>query len=703
MSGSIEAFLDDYRKIVVQVSEYYYGGHCDQFYLLNEKDEIIETRIVHKYQDAGYWKYELSVIEDVVMGHDYDVLCNYGYRTHLQFRGVVFTSRFEDEYFYEGNDLGANIYDKSTTFKCWAPTATQVRLAFYLDDKEMVINMRREQKGVYYTKVPFDLHGARYNYIVHVNGKINKTIDPYGRSTDCNAKSSVVVNVLKLKQQRTPHVKCVNSTDAIIYEASIRDMTSSPSANTKSKSTFEALCELNTSYQGVSTGFSHIQELGATHVQLLPVCDFVTVEEAHPHLLYNWGYDPNHYFSLEGGYSENPHQGEKKCEEFMRLVNLFHENGMGVVMDMVFNHQYDHRLSCLELTVPFYYFRFHDNLVMSNGSYCGNDLETRRRMVRKLVISSCEFFSDVYGIDGFRFDLMGIIDVTTMNHLRDELQRNNPYVLLYGEGWNMPTALAEDEKANINNYQYMKEIGLFSDMFRDVMKGKTHESEREQQGYLTGNFWLQEAAQSCIGARRYPFAKRAFDDPSVTVNYMECHDNMTLWDKIEYCCKHEDFEKHKQRQKLCIGVMLLSQGIPFIHAGQEFCRTKNGIDNTYNMSDEINKMDYQRKLEFIDVVNYTKDCIALRKEYAAFRLNTPSLCSHHITMRVDGEVLIYHIKQLEKMCNVKSIQVIINPSNSDYFRDTKGFLCVLDQRGKCERYVDQIEIEACSMVVLVEK
>ncbi len=698
---SIEAYLDDYNRLTVEISNDYYGGNCDFFTIIDEDSFIIGNKIEEKIRKYTGWSYCLTLDSSLDFSKEYVVVASQGYRATLMYRGVVMTKRFEEEFYYDGNDLGAVVKDDKTVFKCWAPTATKMSLFYEINDETKFIQMKRGNKGVFEGCVDKNLHNVKYVYHVYVNGTWNQTLDPYGKSSDCNGKHSVVIDTQHLLNKSTKHVVCENPTNAVLYEASVRDMTSSSSASTREKGNFNALCEMGTKWNELSTGFDHVVELGITHLQLLPVCDFVTIEEAYPKLLYNWGYDPNQYMALEGSYSSNPSDGFVRCDEFINMVNCFHNKNIGIIMDVVFNHHYDHRLSSFDKCVPYYYFRYHPDFKNSNGSFCGNDIESRRKMVRKYIIDTCLYFSEVYKIDGFRFDLMGIIDVETMRQLYKALKKINPSALLYGEGWDMPTAVSENDKAMIKNSLSMPGVGCFNDMIRDVLKGKA--TDNNHRGYITGNLWLQTEMRYVMGDCRYTRQNTCFDHPNVSINYVECHDNRTLWDKIESCYPTECEEKRKKRHKLCIGLVILAQGVPFIHAGQEMCRTKLNHDNTYNMADEINEIDWQLKDIYFDVFKYTKDVIELRKKYRLFQLSTLDDCLQCVTVEFDEGLMIYKINDSQKISNMKELIVVANPTDQDYVRSYESYTCIFNEQGKCfEKIEKDVRIKSCSLMIFIK-
>ncbi len=698
-SMSVEAFYDSYELVSVEISRRYYNGYSDRFYIEDQNGNITRCVVKMTEQYDLFVRYLLTVDEELKIGKEYELVVSNGFRTPIQYRYVVQTDRFDREYRYTGNDLGSSIKDDCTLFNLWAPTASEVMLRLVTENGIETFNMAYDIQGVWRCIIPQDLTGEKYHYLLNVNGKYVKSIDPYGKSSDANGENSVVINVEKLKAQRTDFVRLEKVTDAIIYEISVRDMTICQNSQAKSHGTFDALVQSGTKHEGKETGFDYIKTLGISHVQLMPVFDFYTVDENSKYSQYNWGYDPHQYMSLEGSFSVTPSNGVLRTQEFMNCVNAFHNANIGVNMDVVFNHVYDIALHSFEKTCPYYYFRFNDNGSYSNGSFCGNDVETRNYMVRKYIIDCCVFFADVYGIDGFRFDLMGIMDVDTMNLISQEIHKINPNAMLYGEGWNMPTALNDSEKSMNANHAKLDRISFFNDYYRDHLKGKSSEYEKNQKGYLTGDRNLLEAAKFCLAANAHPDLFHLFDSPTQSINYVECHDNGTVWDKMKHCCNDEVREIRVLRQKLILGTLLISQGIPFIHAGQEFCRTKGGYDNTYNLPDRINQIDWSRKNRHMDVVNYTRDVIALRNKYSAFRLDSAELLHEHVTFdTLENQILIYEIKGVENV----DFRIYINPMKSDKMIDSDNYKLILDENGSVNKKADKYLLRAFSMIVLIK-
>ncbi len=702
MIESIAAYCDDLQMITVDVSRNFYQGDAGKYYLQYEDGRMEDCRIRQIENKQNVITYTLETFEKIEIGKEIRVVSEKGYQAVLQYRLVTQKPEFDELFSYDGNDLGAHIQDGKTTFKVWAPTAVKVMLEIEFEGESFCRIMKKEDRGVFSCTVNQNLDGAVYQYLVHVNGQVHAAIDPYGKSSTANGKRSAVIDVEALKSRRTSLRGLIKHyTDAVIYEASVRDMTIASSTGSKNHGTFMAMVEEGCRCDGEKTGFDYICDLGITHLQLLPVMDFMTVDELHRERHYNWGYDPAQFMTLEGSYSSNANDPSARVHEFMTLVNKFHSKNIAVNLDVVFNHHYDVGLSCFDRIVPYYYFRVNENGTKSNGSFCGNDFESRKAMFRKYIVDTCSYYADVFGIDGFRFDLMGILDIQTMNLLDKKLRENHPEIMLYGEGWNMPTALKNEEKAMIDNQAMLPNIGFFNDYFRDHLKGSTSEYEVAQRGFVTGDDMMIEAAKSSLAATAHPDLHHKFNSPTQSINYVECHDNATLWDKMKICCANEVREIRVKRQKMMNAVVLLAQGVPFVHAGQEFCRTKNGYHNTYNMPDRINCMDWLRKNRHLDMVKHLKDTIALRKRCDGFRLSTAEDIRKQVSFeKLGNEILMYTIKDTKVDGIASTLKVIINASRDNIqLKASTKCRCILNEQGECDKITDVLEAPELSVVV----
>lgn len=659
-----EAYLDDFNKIVVYLSKHSYEGQSSQFFLRNSLGIITELNIQSiEHTQQNFQKFTLHVDKQLVIGEEYEVLHQHARATTLEYAYVVKQPLFDELFAYDGNDLGACFHDEGTDFTLWAPTAFRVKVEVNKNGLVETHEMVRHEKGVFRVHVEGNLENATYLYFVRVNGEWKESLDPYGIAATPNSKRSVIIDQSKLKCKgyELPIMNHVG--DAILYEASIRDFTIQPESGVHYRGKFLGFVEENADTLKDNTGFTYLKSLGITHVQLMPVLDFGSVDELHQGMFYNWGYDPVQYFCLEGSYAVDAGNPYSRIFEFIKVVEECHKAGIRVNLDVVYNHVYDIEHMSLNQIVPYYYFQMNEGGELSNGSFCGNDLDSTRLMCRKLIVDSCLFLAKTYKIDGLRFDLMGILDCDTLNHVYDLCSRVNKDFMVYGEGWDMPSLLDASKRASMPNESKMPHVAHFSDRFRDVVKGRTATSEAGVKGYVSGAYYLIENMKNVLmGSVNDQGDSAMFSEPSHVINYVECHDNMTSWDKLKECCKEDPREVRILRHEMLIASVLLAQGIPFIHSGQEFARNKYQLGNTYEDKDHINKIDYARRNRYQKVVECTKTLINLRKRFSCFRYKSTREINEYVSFEtIDNKLLMYRMKDEEN-----DVIVIFNPSETAY-------------------------------------
>ena len=539
---------------------------------------------------------------------------------------------------YNGEDLGVFWTPEKTYVKIWAPTARIVELRLYKNGETgeafHKTNLQPSGNGIWLTSLVGDYSGKFYTLRINDGEWLDEVPDIYARCVGINGERGMIYDPAKTNPEnwqndKSPEIKTF--TDAIIYEIHVRDFSIAESSGMENKGKFLAFAEKETvSVKGVKTGLNHLKELGITHVHLLPVNDFATVNEEKPLEKYNWGYDPLHYNALEGSYSRNPENGPERILEFKKLVQALHEQNLGVILDVVYNHTYFAKESVFNQTVPGYFYRQKPDGTFSNASGCGNEIASERFMVRKYILDSLTYWMNEFHVDGFRFDLMGIMDLETMNIIESELRKINPGVILYGEGWTADASpMSENLRAVKNNMQHLPGIAAFNDNFRDALKG--NHGNKKSTGFVSGLSLREESVKlGIVGGIHHPEINFQYIDslngpwlqnPNQCINYVSCHDNFTLWDKLKFSLPKATDEELKERVKLAGAIVLLSQGIPFLHAGVEFCRTKGGNGNSYKSPDNVNQIDWDRKAEFIDVFEYFRKIIELRKNHPAFRIS----------------------------------------------------------------------------------
>ena len=531
------------------------------------------------------------------------------------------------ELYYPGDDLGAVYSPDSTAFRVFAPTALGVSVMLYSSRQSAAgweVPMSPDCDGTWLAVVFGDLAGICYTYRVFHGGCVKEAVDPYARALTVNGGRGVVIDPASTDPEgwagdaRPP---LAAATDAVVYEVHVRDFSISPDSETQHRGRYLGMGERGTRGPGgVSTGVDHLVELGITHVHLLPIQDFASVDELSPDG-YNWGYDPFHFFVPEGSYSCRPGCAASRVTEVKRMVQALHRAGLRVVLDVVYNHTYSTDDSPLQTIVPGYYHRTDAAGVFTNGSGCGNELATERPMVRKLIVDSLKYWVREYHVDGFRFDLMALIDCDTMQEIACELRAIEPSLLLYGEPWTGgPSGLCHTRMFTAGR-QRSTGIGMFNDAFRNAIKG---DNDGGRPGYATGAAGCErEIAKGVVASIRYSDGLSGFaQEPGECVNYVSCHDNLTLWDKIARSNAFDSKGDRISMDLLAQAIVLTSQGIPFLEGGAELLRTKRGHHNSYRAGDEVNQFEWWRKHEFREVFDYYRGLIELRRAHPAFRMTT---------------------------------------------------------------------------------
>lgn len=619
------AYLDDMSTIVCMMRNDYYGGFSDKLYLIADGFRE-KLEVTHLEKSEACTAYHCHFEGEIEFGKEYFVQNAYTFQTPIVYRRVVKTKEFDVRFFYDEDDLGNTYTPDLTSFKVWTPVATEVILKYYYEGKWHNETMTRTEKGVYSCEVYKDLDGSMYSYLVKVNGAWNESTDPYAYSSNSNNRYSYVIDLDKTNVDLNKNLlpKFEKYTDAIIYEISVRDFSVEKSVPFINRGKFLGMIEEGLKTQGGNpAGIDYLKDIGITHLQLMPIYDFATVDEDDQFSVYNWGYDPSNYNVPEGSYITDPHDPYARVIELKQLVAAYHQAGIRLNMDVVYNHMYDINSNPFTSLVPFYYFRYDQNFYPSNGSFCGNDVASEQLMVRKFIKNSIRRWAEFYGMDGFRFDLMGILDITTMNSIRKMLDKIDPSTMMYGEGWNMPTVLPNNEKSTMYNWMRLPRIGFFNDRYRDGIKGSTSEHDLSEQGFIGGNLFKTNIAVQGVLGSIFPNidTDRLFGEVIHTVNYIECHDNHTVFDKLTVTNNHEEKFMIKRRATLGFTMVLLSQGIPFIHAGQEYFLSKKMHGNTYMSPDSINQFDWADLDRNIDAVNYFKTIISIRKKYSSLRFD----------------------------------------------------------------------------------
>ena len=587
---------------------------------------------------------------------------------------------------YSGQDLELIANSTSTRWRLWSPMASAAQVLLYDTDRNTTptdtIDMTRADNGTWTAMVDRGLYGKFYTFRIKHDGRwLDETPGVWAKAVGTNGRRAAIIDMSATdpdgwSADRGPELK--HLTDAIIYEMHHRDFSISPTSGIVNKGKFLALTEHDTkSPDGLSTGIDHLKELGVTHVHILPSYDYTSVDEANlatPQ--YNWGYDPQNYNAPEGSYSTNPADPSTRISEMKRMVKALHDAGIGVVMDVVYNHTALGDGSNFSLTAPGYYYRHREDGSYSDASGCGNETASERQQMRDFIINAVRYWAKEYHIDGFRFDLMAIHDTETMNQVAAALKQINPSAFVYGEGWTagdspLPTA----QRALKDNVWMMPGVAVFSDDIRDAVKG--HYSDAADRGFATGKPGNEETVKIGIaGATDHPQldwtkannSKKPYAiAPTQVINYVSCHDDLMLTDKLRHSMtRPEENDSVRQRAaRLAQTIVFTSQGTPFMWCGEEIFRDKKGVHNSYKSPDSINAIDWHLKAENAAQMEYYKQLIALRKAHPAFRMTTAKDVARHLVFDKTNvpNLISYSLRDHANGDEWKEIKVIFNGSD----------------------------------------
>lgn len=583
---------------------------------------------------------------------------------------------------YKGADLGFSYSPQRTVFRIWSPPAGEVELRLYKTgtggNPYQVLPMQKSVSGTWELTVQENLKGYFYTLRAKIDGKwSNEVTDPYARAVGINGQRAMVIDLKETNpdgwsKDKSPAFSAKNlPTDAIIYELHIRDATIHSSSGVQQKGKFLGLAESGTkNAAGLSTGLDHIKELGVTHVHLLPFYDYNSVDETKTGQ-YNWGYDPVHYNVPEGSYSTNAADGNVRIRELKQMIQAFHKKGLRVVMDVVYNHTALTETSNFNQLVPGYYYRQKADGSFSDATACGNETASERAMFRKFMVESVLYWVKEYHIDGFRFDLMGVHDIATMNLISDTLHTIKPDILLYGEGWTAGASpYPEERRAVKKNAHLLKGIAVFSDDMRDGIKGSVFDIK--DRGFATGKTANAESVKfgivasgkhSQIDMSKVNYSKEPYTSgPDNVITYAECHDNNILWDKIALSVPEASEADRKKMHELALTIVLASQGIPFLHAGSEFLRSKFGEENSYNKGDSVNAIRWNQKTAQQDLFGNLRALIDFRKSHPSFRMTSQEAINNNIRFleKMPEGIIAYTINGKEVGDNLIQTLVIFN-------------------------------------------
>lgn len=636
---------------------------------------------------------------------------------------AMYTNKELDEkYRYDGKDLGVHCTETETVFKVWSPLAKKLELRLYRDgDGKVWLNkeMQPAENGVWQLAFPESLHGMYYDYLIWRDGEAVETADPYATGCNCNGDRSMVVN-LRLTDPPgfEADVSPKRGEEQIVYELHIKDFSYDKDSGVKEAYRGKYLAFTVPGTNGeYPTCMEYLKNLGVTHVHLLPFFDYGSVNEAGDEKQYNWGYDPVNYNVPEGSYATDTTDGTVRIRECKQMIQALHENGIRVVMDVVYNHTYRDD-SWLQRMVPGYYYRYEEDGSLSNGSACGNDIAAGRAMVDNYIVDSVMYWAKEYHVDGFRFDLMGLLTVELMNRIRGELDREFGVgeKMMYGEPWSADDSPMEDgtRAALKKNACYLDDgIGIFSDDTRDVIKG--HVFYGEEPGFVNGGENLENLVLHAVTGWKDGGAEFCPKSCAQIMNYISAHDNYTLWDKLVLSMHGDnDFSSYREdvlaANKLAAFICFTSQGNLFLQAGEEFGRTKFGEGNSYCSSPEINMLRWHQTVEFKELVSYYQGLIRLRKKLPGLCDKSPSAVSriHDKKIHKDGVVsfcLNNCVKEHRGQWD--ELLIVYNASSDSYMVDVpEGQWVILSDNSEadCERIAEkEIQVHASSGMLLGRK
>ena len=587
---------------------------------------------------------------------------------------------------YDGSDLEMVVDGNTTRFTLWSPEAEAARVMLYATDRNTpaidTLQMSRSDRGTWRASVAEPLYGKFYTFSIKHDGKwLAETPGVWAKALGTNGERAAIIDFSTTNpegwaQDKGPKVD--NITDVVLYEMHHRDFSIDPSSGIVHKGKFLALTEpMTTNAHGQATGIDHLKELGVTHVHILPSYDYNSVDEENLQKnQYNWGYDPVNYNAPDGSYSTDPANPKTRVSEMKQMVKALHDAGIGVVMDVVYNHTALNDDSNFSLTAPGYYYRHRADGSYSDASGCGNETASERQQMSDFIVNSVKYWADEYHIDGFRFDLMAIHDIETMNRVAAELKKVNPSIFVYGEGWTAgDSPLPVERRALKENVSKMEGIAVFSDDIRDAIKG--HYSDAADRGFATGKPGNEETVKIGIVAAtahpqvdyskgnnsKFPYAT----SPEMVINYVSCHDDLMLTDKLAKSMPGSTEAERQRAARLAQTIVFTSQGTPFMFAGEELFRDKKGVHNSYKSPDSINAINWELKDRNAEQYDYYRELIALRKAHPAFRMTSAEDVAKNLVFdkTTEPNLISYSLKNNANGDSWKEIKLIFNGSTEE--------------------------------------
>ena len=712
----LSANIDSLREINISLNEALDtdAALATDFVLSSDDGTIAVESIESQYVNPVATEIRLVLSSDLDLGQTYEVSSTYFGSKIAVPRRVFGSDEFAQQFNYNG-ELGPIYTKASTTLRVWAPTATNVNVLLYEDvdgPLDTNLQMTKGPKGTWQIVLDGDRHLQAYTYLVTHGSRKIEAVDPYVKSATVNGKRGVILDMARTNPANWPVTAAAFSgkpTDAVFYELHVRDLGMDASSGISNKGKFVSLMESGTKTPaGDPTGIDAIIDLGITHLQLLPIYDYASIDETRNDQ-FNWGYDPLNYNVPEGSYSTDPSDPVARVRELKQTIAYLNGRGVRVVMDVVYNHVYDVTSHSFQKIVPGYFFRTDRNGNFANGTGVGNEVASERSMARKFIVESASFWAKEYRLGGFRFDLMGIHDIETMNQVRAAVTKIDPTFLIIGEGWNMGQELTAEQKANQLNAYQMPGIAHFNDGIRDGLKGSVFNDL--DTGWATGKTSAVTSVQEGIvgqvafgGGIGGQWGEIA---PSQSVSYVEAHDNLTLHDKLVVSVPTATAQELSQLHRFASSIALLAQGVAFIHAGQEFERSKDGDHNSYKSPDSVNALRWLERDRNADTVEYFKGLIELRRDHPAFRMETASKVKANLSFLRADDVIAYSLNGSAVGDSWDKIFVIHNSGSTQSVQLPSGSwkIAVKEQRSGVRALGSasgSVSVEASSTMVLYQ-
>lgn len=652
MKNTFYAYLDDFDEITIIIDKNNY--HPNNKYFLKGNNEIIDLNIEETISLGDFEKLIVTFDAYIDLPQTYYVSDEFNNKTELFEGKIVRSPLFDQIYYYKKNDLGYVYSKEFTKFKIWSPIAKKITLELVSPKGETeFVEVKYKNQGVWRVVIDKDLDRYKYRYHVYVNGETKVTLDPYAISSNANSTYNYVVDKTKFYQMKyLKNNRPDSKLKSIIYETSFRDFTSA-FKDYNERSTYKFFVDDVLNNQGF--GLKYLKDLGITHIELMPFYSFDDVDELDRFKKYNWGYNPRELNVPSGLYTLNPDDPYQRINDLKYAIDIIHKEGLCVIMDAVYNHVFNPDTFPFEVLCPGYFYNYNHEGIRTEYSGCKNDVSSMRNMVHKFIMDSLLYWLNEYRVDGFRFDLMGLIDLGTINDIAQETDYIDKNILIFGEGWKMVYSNQADSLAHMFNRNVIHSVGFFNDRERNAVKAFS-------KGYNDFDTLKYTLTGSCIDRYLFKYA-------SQSINYVECHDDMTLVDSISNEERDMPKDELKARSILATSMNILSLGIPFIHQGQELFMSKNYNSNTYNAGDELNSLRWDLVKENKEYIDFIKKIIHFRKIHNVFLYDTQTEIKENTeVIRLNDSMILYTLKD-----NNEEIAILFKNDLDSHEFNLEGF------------------------------